>query len=471
MNIQEIFDNAYVVTDGRRIEQFRSLSKAVGLPDAHEWKACVVKDEGWLGNSVSQYSLVRHALESKLPFLLVFEDDAAPCDNAVEEILKAFESRKEDTLCLHLGWNYDSDPEAGENVKDHRRVYGSHAYVLFGEKAYKAYMEEWEKNGIADIVIQNMTGAKMNGKNVFAQYTPDGEALHLPVGWTTDRVIEQAVDIEAQDRFSKAQKVLEDLAAAKTIHVAYTVDIQGAGAVQFRNQLLASLCSLKATGDKICAHVMFSHLDSQLVSDLYKLQGDQFDIECRHIADSDMANFQRFTRNDPSAPVRAWGGIVYARLWLPRFLPYLDKVLYLDSDTLVRRSVKPLWNTDLNGKLLGMNFGIVPEYGYNSGVILMDLKAMREREGLYDRLVAFMSENSLSYKLPDQTTINRFFKDDIADIGREWNFPPTPGVRDPACAKAAIWHFYNSQKPYKIAVDDAGATLMEWNMLAARFGL
>lgn len=256
-----------------------------------------------------------------------------------------------------------------------------------------------------------------------------------------------------------------------TIHVAYTIDVQGAGAVQFRSQLLASLCSLKDTGDRICAHVMFANLDSRLVADLYRLKGGKFDIECRHISDVDMNFFQRFTRYDPASSQRSWGGIVFSRLWLPKLLPYIDRVIFIDADTLIRRSIKPLWETDLNGKLLGMNFGVVPEYGYNAGILLMDLKAMRERKGLYDDLVRFMEKNTLSFKLPDQTTINRFFKDDIVEIGREWNYPPIPGANDPECAKAAIWHFYSSQKPYKVAVDDVGRAIVEWNNVVSKFGI
>ena len=472
MNIDDIFEHAYVVTcSDDRLSRLRSTFSAVDLPSPKVWSACCIKDDGSLGNSISQYSLVRHALESGFPFLVVFEDDATPCDDAAGKIVDAFESRSDDVLCLRLGWSYDSDKNAGEDVKDHRRVFGSHAYALFGEAAYRAYLESWEKNGRADIVVSEMAGARMNGENLFAQYTPDDKALHLPKGWSIDKTVERAVDSEAADRFKKAQAAIDAIEVRKTIHVAYTVDVQGQGAVQFRNQLLVSLLSLKSTGDRICAHVLFSHLDSQLVADLYKLQGGDFDIECVHISDHDLAFFQQFTKNNPAAPVRVWGGIVYARLWLPKFLPYLDRCIYLDTDTLVRGSIRQLWDFDLGGKLLGMNFGIVPEYGYNSGVILMDLKGMRERAGLYADLEKFMRENSAGFKLPDQTTLNRFFKDDIAEIGRGWNFPPTPGVRDPMCGKAAIWHFYNSNKPGKIDVDDAGHALVEWNNVAARFGV
>lgn len=48
----------------------------------------------------------------------------------------------------------------------------------------------------------------------------------------------------------------------------------------------------------------------------------------------------------------------YYRLWLAELLPEsIEKVLYLDGDVIVRHSLLPLWNTDLNilQKLLSHN--------------------------------------------------------------------------------------------------------------------
>ena len=94
----------------------------------------------------------------------------------------------------------------------------------------------------------------------------------------------------------------------------------------------------------------------------------------------------------------------------------------------------------------------------------MDIAAMRADKTLYQRLDKFMHENARSFYCPDQTTINRFFADKIAEIPREWNFPPTVGCADPAMRTAKLWHWYNGgQKPYRLASDDAGRALVEWN--------
>lgn len=252
-----------------------------------------------------------------------------------------------------------------------------------------------------------------------------------------------------------------------TIHVAYCIDVQGQGAAQFCDQLYVSVKSLRETrrpGDSIVVHVCYAHVSVELMERLHELDADGFKVATRHITDQDLAYWQQFTKHDPKSAARPWGGIVFARIWLPLLLPNVDRCCYLDADTMCRAPIAELAATDLKGKWLGMNVGSVPEYGYNSGVMVMDLKAMREDKTLYQRLGEFMAKHARSFLCPDQTTINRFFADKIVDIGREWNYPPTPGAADPAMFKANLWHFYNGhQKPYRIAADDAGRALVEWN--------
>ena len=155
---------------------------------------------------------------------------------------------------------------------------------------------------------------------------------------------------------------------------------------------------------------------------------------------------------------------MFARIWMPLFLPNVKRCIYLDADTLVRAPISELYGKDLGDAWLGMDMGSVPEYGYNSGVILMDLEKMRSEQGMYKRLEEFMRANTRGFHCPDQTTINRFFAGRIAEIGREWNYPPSQGASDPAMKTAKIWHFYNGNtKPYRIAGDDFGRGLVEWN--------
>ena len=475
MNTAEILANSYVVTPGgERMSRMRRLFDAAGLDGSllKEWRWCEIPGEGVLGDAVAQYSLVRFALETKMPFLVVFEDDATPCDGASEKLVKAFEERKPDTLCVSLGWSYDSDPGSGDERGEKRRVYGSHAYALFGEKAYRTYLEAWEKNGTSDIVLGGFRGSKMNPENLFAQFPRPGASMHLPGAWSADLVLEGLVNKELDDRYSKARAEFDKMESERAIHVAYAIDIQGAGATQFIDQLLVSLYSLRSSAaldDRIVVHMLYANIPADLMARANRMSNSRFRIEWNAIKPQDLAYMQSISnkKNVPGANIRTWSGIVFARLWIPLALPKVDRCIYLDNDTFIRKSLRPLWDLDLDGNLLGMAMGTVPEYGYNSGVMVFDCKAIRgenEKNGLYSKLADHLGQFGHTYYCPDQTTINRFFAGRIKEFGQEWNCPPRPVFNDrKRLVDAAIWHFYEGGKPVRTGVDEFGAACLEWN--------
>ena len=82
----------------------------------------------------------------------------------------------------------------------------------------------------------------------------------------------------------------------------------------------------------------------------------------------------------------------YARIFISRHIdPEIDRVLYLDCDTIVRKSISPLWNLELEGATIGAlddafsvhyrkNLDLKPDdIMFNSGVMLIDMKKWRER--------------------------------------------------------------------------------------------
>ena len=81
----------------------------------------------------------------------------------------------------------------------------------------------------------------------------------------------------------------------------------------------------------------------------------------------------------------------YTRVLLPYLFPELDRLLYLDTDTLVLNSLHQLWHTDLAGHFLGAgtDISVIEHYShqmfmeqgkhyFNSGVLLMDLHLIRQ---------------------------------------------------------------------------------------------
>jgi lipopolysaccharide biosynthesis glycosyltransferase len=123
----------------------------------------------------------------------------------------------------------------------------------------------------------------------------------------------------------------------------------------------------------------------------------------------------------------------YFRLLLPVLLPGgVDKVIFIDSDTIITDSLDDLWKTPLNGKALAA----VPEHrlsckdhgyqhgGYfNAGIMKVDLQRWRG-SGLLERGRAFASQYPERLRHWDQDVLNHVFADDWVALGDRWNACP-----------------------------------------------
>lgn len=188
---------------------------------------------------------------------------------------------------------------------------------------------------------------------------------------------------------------------------------------------------------------------------------------------------------------RTWCGrfppLVYFRLLIPSMFPQFDRCIYLDSDIIVRKDLRELYETDLHGKLIGAVpesdwlkarlenrplFGKFSNLGlrdysdriglkkvnvyYNSGVLLMDLKNLRLRgmrvlESAYNR-----AGDDLLY--PDQDLLNLYLNEEIYPLHRIWN----AGIRHSVPPGRAVLHFVS--KPWHNSSIDADRALY-WNEL------
>ncbi|MEG1142381.1 MAG: glycosyltransferase family 8 protein, partial [Clostridia bacterium] len=114
---------------------------------------------------------------------------------------------------------------------------------------------------------------------------------------------------------------------------------------------------------------------------------------------------------------KRWDFAMYGRLFLPFLLPNtIEKIFYIDCDTIILSSIKSLYETDYDNYAIGGvkdamskhyfdTIGIMhDDYMFNSGILIMNLKYMRENN-IENR---FMEKLSLSEELlfPDQDIIN-----------------------------------------------------------------
>lgn len=124
------------------------------------------------------------------------------------------------------------------------------------------------------------------------------------------------------------------------------------------------------------------------------------------------------------------------RLFLDEVLDEsVDRVLYLDADTIVNAGLDELFTLDMCGKTIGMvldslgeshkgQIGLSSEDEYfNSGVILFDMKKWRENR-YSDKIGRHVIEKRSHYPAPDQDLLNLVCKDDIFRLDIGYNFQP-----------------------------------------------
>jgi lipopolysaccharide biosynthesis glycosyltransferase len=81
----------------------------------------------------------------------------------------------------------------------------------------------------------------------------------------------------------------------------------------------------------------------------------------------------------------------YYRFFLPAILPELERIIYIDGDTIINGEIAELWNEDLEGKIAGVVSDVTNSYKrskildleydwyyFNAGVLLLDLKKFSE---------------------------------------------------------------------------------------------
>lgn len=158
----------------------------------------------------------------------------------------------------------------------------------------------------------------------------------------------------------------------------------------------------------------------------------------------------------------------YYRILLPNLLPEVDRVLYLDYDTLVLGDLTTLWHSDLAGNFLGCirDQGVTIKNGwaknlfgpdannyFNSGVLLMDLALLR-KYGVTGYFYQFILESTKFFVLGDQDAYNLYFKDAVQYLPIENNYvTQLLESSDPAehrdLAQVTILHFLSAKKPWK----------------------
>lgn len=126
----------------------------------------------------------------------------------------------------------------------------------------------------------------------------------------------------------------------------------------------------------------------------------------------------------------------FYRLFLTELLPAdIHKIIYLDVDMIVRKSLQPLWNLDMKEyaiagvpdmdeyeHVLAKRLPYPMDTGYlNAGMLVINIDYWREHN-MFPVFMSFIKENKNILFANDQDTLNCLFYDKKKILSPYWNF-------------------------------------------------
>lgn len=200
---------------------------------------------------------------------------------------------------------------------------------------------------------------------------------------------------------------------------------------KFVPQIGAGVCSVCENNkdlEELMIYIFSMGITSENKGLLVEL-GKRYKRKIEIIELGDLSNYFGF-----SFDTKGWNPIVLARLILDKLLPEgIDRIIYLDGDTIVRMSLKELWETDMGDSAVGgsieptvnheqleyLNMIGIPYI--NAGVMLINLKKWRDQK-VGERIISFYKAHGGNLFANDQDAINGTLKGEIYYLSPRYNF-------------------------------------------------
>ncbi len=215
---------------------------------------------------------------------------------------------------------------------------------------------------------------------------------------------------------------------------------------------LTTVYSLFRTNDNVRLHVLYVELSDNAQTVIKRLEG----VGKNNKVDFVLVEGSLLERI--KVATGRWRQETFFRYYITELVPGLERALWLDADTLVRKSVEELYNIDFERKSfagvydntsnpeerLGLSFYV------NAGILMINTQKLYET-GKMSKFWDLVASPDYKGELPDQDALNIVFKDDIKEIDAKYNtFPLNPDqYADYLIENAVIIHYVSKYKPWK----------------------
>ena len=155
---------------------------------------------------------------------------------------------------------------------------------------------------------------------------------------------------------------------------------------------------------------------------------------------------------------------IYFRFFIPSLLPEYDKIIYIDSDTVVNTDIAKLYEQEIDDYVLGVvtdetvanldlfvsyveqYLGVPQKQYFNSGVLLINSKQFNE-QNILDNFVKALE--IVTFRVaPDQDYLNVLCKGKVKYLDLGWNKMPI-NPQDFDDKEIKLIHFNLNLKPWK----------------------
>ena len=208
-------------------------------------------------------------------------------------------------------------------------------------------------------------------------------------------------------------------------------------------------------------------LSDQHKKDLSNLGSDNVHVKFFHIDDNLVKPIQNRKENFLRADFFTMS--IFYRLFIPELFTQYDKVIYIDSDTVVNDDIAKLYNIDLDNNLFGactdssIQFvpkmvkyikdvlALDPKKYINSGMLVMNAKQFRDKLFI-DHFMELLGKYHFDCIAPDQDYLNEMGEGSILHLDPRWDAMPnenTEPIENPGLIHYNLffkpWHFTGIQ--------------------------